>query len=119
MRQGRLFPDFWKALYEVKAVVYSFVSIILIGLYLTYNKKTAQNFRLLIQRYDQFNFLVKGLEIVSPPHILRMIFQGKFFSFYILLTDQVWLSDFTSWYIGQYVYCSLLFHRLWRHKFRN
>ena len=39
-----------------------------------------------------FNFLEKGLRLVSPPH-LCMIFQEKCFSCYILITDQISLSD--------------------------
>ena len=40
-----------------------------------------------------------------------MIFQENFFSCYALLTDQIPLSDcsFTSWDIGQYVWCSYWF----------
>ena len=39
-----------------------------------------------------FDFLKKGLGIVSPPH-LGMIFQEKYFSSFILLTDQISLPD--------------------------
>ena len=38
-----------------------------------------------------YDFLEKGLEIVSPQH-LRMIFQEKCFSCYILLTDQNFIA---------------------------
>ena len=40
-----------------------------------------------------FDFLEKGLGIVSPPHVLYDFFQDKFFSSYILLTDQFSWSD--------------------------
>ena len=39
-------------------------------------------------------------------HILCIIFQEKSFSCYILLTDQMSLSAFTSWDIGHYEYCN-------------
>ena len=39
-----------------------------------------------------FDFLEKGLRIVSPL-LFCMIFQEKRFSCYILLTDQIPLSD--------------------------
>ena len=39
-----------------------------------------------------FDFLEKGLGIVSPSHFVY-VFQEKYFSSYILLTDQVALSD--------------------------
>ena len=45
-----------------------------------------------------------------------MILQVKYFSCYILLTDQISLSPFTSWDIGQYAYCNCLLTRLWRYK---
>ena len=42
-----------------------------------------------------FNFLEKkGLGIVSPPHFSRkMFFQEKCFPYYILLPDQISMSD--------------------------
>ena len=39
-----------------------------------------------------FSFLEKGLGIVSPPYFV-LIFQQKCFSCYILVTDQISLSD--------------------------
>ena len=39
-----------------------------------------------------FNFLKKGLGIVSPPHFVYD-FQEKCFSSFILLTDQISLPD--------------------------
>ena len=39
-----------------------------------------------------FTFSDKGLGLVSPPHFVH-IFQEKCFSYYILLTDQISLSD--------------------------
>ena len=46
-----------------------------------------------------FNFLEKGLRLVSPPH-LCMFFQEKCFSCYILITDQISFSD--CLYISRY-----------------
>ena len=49
-----------------------------------------------------------------------MISEEQYFSCYILLTDQIPLSDcFNWWDIKQYVYCNCLLTRLWRHKIRN
>ena len=47
-------------------------------------------------------------------------FQGRCFSYYILLNDQISLFDcFISWDIGQYMYCNCLFPILRHHKFWN
>ena len=35
-------------------------------------KQNIQNFRILIQRYDQFRFLEKGLGIVSLPYFVNV-----------------------------------------------
>ena len=44
-----------------------------------------------------FNFLEKGMGLVSLPHFVHD-FSKKWFSWYIQLTDQILLSDsFTSW----------------------
>ena len=42
-----------------------------------------------------------------------MIFEGKYFSCYILLNHHI---AFTSWDIGQYVHCNCFLTRVWRHK---
>ena len=55
-------------------------------------KQLIWNFKLLIQRYAQFIFLAKGSGIVSAPHAVND-FSRKYFPFYILLTDQISLSD--------------------------
>ena len=52
-----------------------------------------------------FNFPEKGLGLVSPPH-LWTIFQEKFFSCYIPLTDQISLSDYL--YFSRYWAISVL-----------
>ena len=39
------------------------------------------------------DFLEKDMGIVSPPHFLYDFFLKKGFSCYILLTDQILLSD--------------------------
>ena len=62
-----------------------------------------------------FDFLEKGLGIVSPPHFDYDLWK-KCFSCYSLFHC---LIAFTSWDIEQYVYCNCLFPRLWRHKFWN
>ena len=40
-----------------------------------------------------FNFSEKGLGLVSPPHFVYDFSKKKCFSSYILLTDQISLSD--------------------------
>ena len=40
-----------------------------------------------------FNFSEKGLALVSPPHFVYDFFKKKCLSCYILLTDQIPLSD--------------------------
>ena len=54
-----------------------------------------------------FDFLEKGLGIISPPHSVyhffqkkSFFFQQKCFSSYIVLANQISLSD----YLGEYVY---------------
>ena len=52
------------------------------------------------------NFYKRVRKKFSHP-ILCIIFQEKYFSCYVLLTDQISLSDaFTLWYMWQYVYCN-------------
>ena len=59
-----------------------------------YNKsKLHKTLKLLIKRYAQCSFLEKSLRIVFLHHIFCMIFQQKCFSRYVLLTDQISLSD--------------------------
>ena len=49
-----------------------------------------------------------------------MIFEEKYFSCFILLTNQThYLIVFNLWDIEQYVLCNSLLTRLWLHKFRN
>ena len=43
--------------------------------------------------FKVFNFLKKKMSTASLPEIFSMIFEEKYFSFYILLTDHVSLSD--------------------------
>ena len=63
-----------------------------------------------------FDFL-KSVWVVSPPHSVHD-FSKKYFSCYALLTDQFHCPIvFTIWNTGQYVHCSCLFSRFWRHKF--
>ena len=71
----------------------------------------GHKFSLLIQRYVQFWFFRKTF--FSNMYLK----QERYFSCYILLTGQISLSDsFTSWDIGQYVYCNYSFPNLWRRK---
>ena len=75
-------------------------------------KQTIKD-RLIIPRYVNFDFLAKGLWIVSPPY-LYMVYQGKYFSCYIL-TKFHGLIAFTSWDIGNLCICNCLFPRLRNH----
>ena len=54
-----------------------------------------------------FDFIEKGLGVVSPPNFVYD-FQEKCFSCYILLTDQILLSD-CLYFLRRYVYCNCLF----------
>ena len=56
----------------------------------------------------------RDLELVSLPHFLHN-FWRKIFLFIFLYC----LVVLTFWDIGQYVYCSYLLTRLWRHEFCN
>ena len=52
-----------------------------------------------------FDFLEKGLLLVSPPR-----FEYDFSKFHCFIA-------FTSYDIGQYAYCNYLLPSLWRHTF--
>ena len=56
----------------------------------------------------------RDLELVSLPYFLHN-FWRKIFLFIFLYC----LVVLTFWDIGQYVYCSYLLTRLWRHEFCN
>ena len=63
-----------------------------------------------------FFFLKKGsLELVSLPHFLHDFWRKIF----LLLYSTAWpnFMAFNKWDIGQYVYCTCLLTRLWRHRF--
>ena len=67
-----------------------------------------------------FDFLEKDLGIVSSPHFVynftrKNVSHDKSYQ----LTRFHCLIAFTSWDIGQYVYCNCLLTRLWRYKFWN
>ena len=65
-----------------------------------------------------YDFLEKGLAIVSQPHFVHD-FSRKTFSCFYLLTGQISLSDCLYFLkYGLYVYCNL-FPRLQRHKFQS
>ena len=74
-------------------MVWSLVLIHFIVLNLGYDKnKLYKTLEYLCRDMSIFDFLEKGLEIASHQ-ILCMIFQEKYFSCYILLTDKISLSD--------------------------
>ena len=52
-----------------------------------------------------FDFSENGLELVSPPHFVNE-FQEKCFSCYILLTDQISLSD-CLYFLRYWAICAL------------
>ena len=67
-----------------------------------------------------FDFLEKGLGIVSPTHFMNGSFKENVCHFIICqLTKVHCLIAFISWDIGKYVYCKCFFSRLWQHKFWN
>ena len=69
----------------------------------------------------QINIFLKktkrGLELVSLPHFLHDFWRKIFLLLYTYLAKFQCLVAFTSWDIGQYVYCNSLITRLWRNKF--
>ena len=75
---------------------------------------------LLLLHIKLFKKLKRSLKLVSQPHFLH-IFLKKSISIMIFywLTKFHCLVAFTSWDIGQYMYCNCLLTRLWRHKFWN
>ena len=84
---------FLKKIYEVKAsgLQFSF-NIISIALNLAYN--TNNLYKTLDYWYVlNFDFLEEDLAMDSPLHFAYISFQEKSFSCYILLTDQISLSD--------------------------
>ena len=63
------------------------------------------------------NFPEKGLGLVFAPDFLDNFFKKNVSHVYMLLTEQISLSDtFVSQVIGQYVYYNCLLTRLWHHK---
>ena len=56
----------------------------------------------------KFDLLEKGLGIVSPPGFFCMMLQVKCFSSYILLTDQISLSD-CLYFLSYWSKCVLQF----------
>ena len=75
---------------KVSGPLLNIFQYILIALKLPYNKNKRH---ITLDEFIQiFNFSEKGLGLVSAPHFW-MIFQEKCFSYYILLTDQISLSD--------------------------
>ena len=54
-----------------------------------------------------FDFLEKGLGIVSPPYFMYG-FQEKCFSYYVLLTGQIYLPDYLQ-FLKYWAKCVLHF----------
>ena len=124
---GKLVPGhflfFKKALYILgkskwSAAWFYYISI---SLKLAYNRNKL--FKILhYQSRDMlnFDFLDKDLGIISSAYfaydfstkMLLMLYSTNWSNFHCLVA-------FTSWAIGQYVYCNCLLARLWRHKFQN
>ena len=75
---------------------------------------------LLLSYIKHFYKTKRSLQLLSLLQILHD-FVEKYFSRYILLTDQISFSVclISSWDIGQYVYCNYLFPSLWCQKFWN
>ena len=110
MKQERLVPDlfiFKKAQYEVKAS----------GLQLNFNifqqpsiwhtiKTTCMKLQTINSEICSILIFQKRVWDQFPHHILRLIFQEKCFSFYILLTDQISLPD--CFYFSRYWAISVL-----------
>ena len=64
----------------------------------------------------------RGRKLVSLPHFLHDLWRKilpLLYSIIYILTKFHWLVAFTSWDIGQYVYCNCLWNSLWRHEFWN
>ena len=53
-----------------------------------------------------FGFSEKGLELFSPPIFFFEIFQEKYFSGYILLTDHISLPDYL-YFLRYWIICVL------------
>ena len=85
-----LFSHLFTAVFFEKQVVCSSVS--------TWHTIKTDCTKLLIRTVDQeicsFDFLENGLGTSFPHHVLCMNFQEKCFSHYILLTEQILLSDY-------------------------
>ena len=83
-------------------------------------KQNIQNFRILIQRYAQFWFFKKGSGNSFSTTFCEWFFKKNVFQvMFYQPTKFHCLIAFTSWDIGQYVYCKCLLSRLWRQRFWN
>ena len=69
--------------------------------------------------YKAFLKCKKGLELASLPHFLHDFWRNTYLVIFYSLAKFHRLVAFTSWDIGQYVYCNCLLTRLWRHAFWN
>ena len=68
-----------------------------------------------------FDFLDKGLGIVSPAHFVYDFSTKLFLMLYSINWPNfiAWLPLLLEILIKQYVYCNCLLTRVWRHKFLN
>ena len=65
-----------------------------------------------------FKKIKRGLELISLPHFLPNFWRKIFLLLYSINRPSLFcLVTFTSWVIGQYVYCNCLLTMLWRHEF--
>ena len=68
--------------------------------------KLYKTLRLLIQRYAQFWFFRKGPGTIFSTYFFFEIFQEKYFSGYILLTDHISLPDYL-YFLRYWIICVL------------
>ena len=67
-----------------------------------------QNLRLLVQRYAQFLIFQEKVWDKFFHHILRMNIKERCFLCYVILTDQISLSDDCLYFSKSWVICVLL-----------
>ena len=87
---------------------------------LAVNKKTAWNYRRLIQRYAQLWYFSKGSRSsFSTTFYLWFLKKNVSCAIFYRLNKFHFLIAFTSWDIDQCMYCNCLLTRLWRNKLWN
>ena len=72
---------------------------------------------LLLPHIKQFSITKRGLELVSLSRFLHgaWFWRNRSLVIFYYLTRFGFLVIFTSWDIGQYVYCNCFLNRLWHH----